>query len=190
MGDYNQWYNFTYEGIFSLASWDNFNEDIEKKIICLFSWMPCAIMNITHSGKGKNRITKAQVYNIENCKEKILSVKSIAESFKNIKLVDIDIKNKKIKQNILDLSKPLVEIFGTVGASKFLHFSFPFFFIMWDRKIRNHYKLKDNEIGYYNYLLNAKEALNNSDILNIAKNKFPNNILRGLDIYRMETIRD
>ena len=188
MSRYNQWYNYTYEEILNIAQWNNFDIDIEKKIVCIFSWMPCAIMNISHSGKGENKVTKAQKYDLKTTKEKIISVKSSADYFSGKKLIETDIKKESVKSEIIKLSEPLVEILGTVGASKFLHFSFPLFFIMWDRKIRTHFKLPDDNIGYYSYLLNTIEELKKPEIVKIANEKYSKNLLRGLDIYRMEII--
>ena len=66
MTQYNQWYVATYEAILSMANWQDFTADLERKVVCIFSWMPQAIMNVNHSGSSKkgDQRRKSEVFDV------------------------------------------------------------------------------------------------------------------------------
>jgi len=74
MTQYNQWYVATYKVILSMANWQDLTADLERKLVCIFSWMPQGIMNVNHSGSVKkgNLKRKSQVFNVKQAAECVL----------------------------------------------------------------------------------------------------------------------
>jgi len=184
---YNVWYSATYERIFDMANWSEFSSDLDKKIVCVFAWMPQAIMNIHHSGKGKNLVTKASIYDPIKVYQVFEELKSVAKYFKDKNLTDTDLDDSLVKNRICKLCNPLFSILGSVATSKFLHFSYPYFFIMWDNSLRKKKQCKNSQDGYWEYLKKAQKALKNKRIIKLAKKEYKFNPVRGLDVYWMKT---
>ena len=106
--------------------------------------------------------------------------------FKNISFESVDFKNKKIKKRILELYSGLSKFEGIkyVGATKIMHFLCPKLFVMWDRKIRKHYKFQTSPDGYYSFLIQMQQDYKNGEFKNLDKNV---SIPRAIDIYNMRT---
>lgn len=189
MAGYNLWYSATYEPIFEMANWDDFALDIEKKFVCVFAWMPQTIMSILHSRQGSNRVTKAMVYGDDRVREEFQQVESVASLFKGQSLLDIDLEDREVQDRVLDLCDPIFKVLGSVGGSKYLHFSFPDLFPMWDRKLRKEKRCPDSPFGYLRYLGIVKRALSDETTFQNAQKEYPSNVVRGLDIMWMKEIR-
>ena len=71
MTQYNQWYVATYEAILSMAKWQDFTAHVERKLVCIFSWMPQAIMNVNYSGSPKKGTKKlrSEVFDVQQATE-------------------------------------------------------------------------------------------------------------------------
>ena len=190
MAGYNPWYSATYEPIFEMANWDDFACDIEKKFVCIFAWMPQAIMNIGHSGRGRNRVTKAMIYNTNRVRDEIQQVQQMAAFFKGQNLLDVDLEDPKVQEYISRLCHTVFNILGSVGGSKYLHFSFPELFPMWDSRLRKEKGCPDSAPGYLRYLRIVKRALNDETTFQNAQKEYPSNVIRGLDVMWMKKMRE
>lgn len=178
--DYNPWYMDTYEPILDMANWHNFSADVTKKMVAIFSWMPQTIMAVKHQG---NRY-KYQVYKVASL---IKALQACAEAFENIRnmyLLGEDLRNSE--NTVIEICSGLFPIMGSVAASKYLHFSAPRFFPMWDSQIRSKGHFKDNPRGYFQYMQSFKSVLQVPENLVRAEEKYSNNPIRGWDIVCME----
>jgi len=189
MAGYNPWYSVTYEPIFDMANWDDFTLDINKKFVCIFAWMPRTIMNIPHSGRGQNQVTKAMVYDNDRVREEFQQVQPIASFFKGQSLLDIDLEDPEVQDRVLDLCVSIFKVLGRVGGSKYLHFLFPDLFPMWDRGLRTREGCPDSPSGYLRYLRIVKRALSDGTTFQNAQKEYPSNVVRGLDIMWMKEMR-
>ena len=181
---YNVWYSHTYEPILSQPYWKDFCSEPEMKLVCVFSWMPQAIMNIKTTGGG----TKAETYGIAELKT---TLKEVAPHFGKLQPFNLrEIALKQHQEVIQDCFRPLFRLMGSVAASKWLHFSAPHLFPMWDRGIRLQYGLEDSPEGYFNYMSQFQKELSDEKVYSKALKKYPDNPVRGLDILRMEQSRE
>ena len=177
---YNPWYYVTYETILQIATWNDLSEDIEKKIVGIFSWMPQTIMAVRHPG----RRFKYEFYTAQALRD---TLQPLQEQFSNIReqtLEDFDIENNTTI--LRALCGALFPALGAVGGSKFLHFSAPTLLPMWDKRIRLAGKHDDSETGYIEYMTAFKKALRIEANRLEALRRYPNNIVRGWDIACME----
>lgn len=189
MANYNRWYSETYETILEdMCKWNEFSADLKKKIVCIFAWMPQTIMNVTHSGKGEERETKATVYSLDTVEKEMEKLGEVSGFFKEKHLINTDLDSHSVKERIESLCKPIFEIFGPSAGSKLLHFSYPSFFIMWDSDLRKDQGCDNSPSGYLEYLKKAKAALKNERTIKAAKNEH-SNLIRGLDVYWMKEMR-
>lgn len=151
---YNHWYEVTYEPILQLAKWNEFNEDVPLKVVSIFSWMPQTIMSIKHS---RNQL-KHQIYDIEMLINALNIGKGNFYELKALDFLNVNLTEYQSRiEKIVDLLHPII---GTVATSKYLHFSAPKFFPMWDSLIRRSRKLSNNSNGYYQYMESFKKDLN------------------------------
>jgi hypothetical protein len=124
MTQYNQWYVATYEAILSMANWQDFTADLERKVVCIFSWMPQAIMNVNHSGSSKkgDQRRKSEVFDVLQAAECVRKAASHLEKAREKELLSVNL--EEIKGEVLGVCAPLFCLLGSVAGSKFLHFSF------------------------------------------------------------------
>ena len=140
---YNPWYSATYEPIIRMAKWDEPCEDLEVKVIAIFSWMPQTIMKVKHEG-GKY---KCELFDVNSLH---LALKSCSFHFYTLREKSLISENiHEWKQEIITICKYLFPIFGSVATSKYLHFSIPSFFPMWDSQIRKKAGLGDTPDGFF-----------------------------------------
>lgn len=180
---YNQWYNITYETILKMVDWNHFSKDIDKKIVCIFSWMPMSIMNIK-TKKESNANLKSQLFNLDDVTNGIVDVEIDFNKISNQLLIKVNLED--IKKEVIKICSTLFKYFGSVASSKYLHFSAPKLFPMWDSNLRISEKLKDNSDGYYEYMKLFRDEIINEDNYKMAIKEFDNNVLRGWDICRMK----
>jgi len=178
--NYNPWYVFSYEPMMNMADWQDFHADVEKKVVVIFSWMPQTIMAIKHKGDKR----KCEIYdNIALSNAVGNSVKEF-EAVKGGLLLEFDLDSNS--RYILALCETLFPILGSVASSKYLHFSAPQLFPMWDRQLRLKEKLDDTAFGYIEYMRRFKKELANPTNLEAALAEYPTNAVRGWDIVRMK----
>ena len=179
MAAYNPWYCDTYETILGMAAWSNLSEDIERKIVCIFSWMPRTIMSVPHPGKQ----FKCHCYSPQNLRDRLAPLQEEFNRIREQRLMDFDIaRNRDILER---LCEALFPVLGSVAASKFLHFSAPTLLPMWDSDIRKSRGHEDTAAGYIAYMTDFKDKLTVAENRNEALLKHPN-IVRGWDIVGME----
>jgi len=177
---YNLWYTWTYEAIPEMADWRNLAADIERKVVTIFAWMPQTIMSIRQKGGG----FKHQEFTPQAIGDQL---DPLAQAFTGIareELRKFDI--AKHEEFLLKVCDVLFQFLGSVAGSKYLHFSAPRLFPMWDRSLRIGARFKDSPTGYICYMKQFKTAL--MDKANEAKalEKHPMNPVRGWDIVCME----
>jgi hypothetical protein len=177
---YNTWYSDTYEEILDIAEWSVFENNIERKMVSVFSWMPTVIMGIKHSKDER----KYDLYALKDMTKATQECKKFFEEIKTERLLDVDL--VKIEENIINIVERLYPILGTVAASKYLHFSAPCLFPMWDSKIRGSRNLADSPEGYYKYMNEIKKELKDKKNYSQALSKYGANPIRGWDIVLME----
>jgi hypothetical protein len=178
---YNPWYTDTYEPILNIANWDSFADDAPKKMVAIFSWMPQTIMSIRHPGKQ----FKYQLFELKSLIDALKKSENNFDLLKFSTLLSVDI---TLHQNkIEELFSALFHIMGAVATSKYLHFSAPRLFPMWDRQIRVKGGFSEDSSGYFAYMSKFKSDLQIESNLEKAKQKYPANPIRGWDIVSMES---
>jgi len=164
----------------NMANWHDFCADIEKKVVVIFSWMPQTIMAIKHKGDKRK-------YEIYDNKALFSAVEKSVKSFEAVSgglLLEFDIDSNS--RHILALCETLFPILGSVASSKYLHFSAPHLFPMWDRQLRLKEGLDDTALGYIEYMRRFKKELAKPENLEAALAEYPTNAVRGWDIVRMK----
>ena len=128
MRHYNQWYVATYEVILSMANWPDFTADLERKLVCIFSWMPQAIMNVNHSGSTKkgNLKRKSDLFGVQQAADGVRKGASYLKTARDRELASVNL--QEIKGEVLGVCAPIFDCLGSVAGSKFLHFSRPHLF--------------------------------------------------------------
>src|SRR5271155_5588168 len=135
---YNRWYTYTYNHILQMANWSDLAADVETKVIAIFSWMRQPIMSIKHSKDS----VKHELITPDLIRAALGGVSDEFDKIKDLELKDFDVqRHEKI---LKDLCDALFPIFGSVAASKYLHFSAPRFLPMWDRTLRVSKGLEDS----------------------------------------------
>ena len=176
---YNTWYDTTYDAIFTMADWSRLDADVPKKIVCVYSWMPQTIMGIKHTG-GRPKWGSFSLADVQD------ALDQAANSFDGIKSLDlIGIDVKKVETSLLKVLKLIFPPFGSVVASKYLHFSAPRLIPMWDSKIRKARHHPDTPQGFISYVREFKAELAVPKNLRAAKAAYPLNLIRGWDIVNM-----
>jgi len=183
LGNYSCWYTHTYDAILQMANWDVFASDAEKKIVCVFSWMPQTIMAVKHKG-GRQ---KKDVYDLRTVSRVMEEAQSSFDSIKHLELMTVDLLD--VKTQIRGVCSKLFRLFGSVVASKYLHFSVPRLLPMWDSAIRNERHYKDTPDGYFDYIQQFQNDLAKNENFSRAVAVYPNNPVRGWDIVNMTSRR-
>ena len=170
MAAYNPWYTLTYEKILEAVKWHDLLVDLDLKIALVFSWMPMVIMH-----HRENR-THAEI-------EAVLD--GANSRFVGLPMADLwEIQHLSPHRDaIVSAFDGLRECLGGVAASKFLHFSRPRFFPMYDRRIAG---IKSGD-DYFRFIVHVRDKLRVRKNQEIAKTKYPANLLRGWDIHLMQT---
>lgn len=178
--DYNPWYIFSYEPMMDMANWQDFSADIEKKVVVIFSWMPQTIMAIKHKGDKR----KYEIYDNKALADAVGHSVQAFTAVRGSLLLEFDLDSNT--RYILTLCEALFPILGSVASSKYLHFSAPQLFPMWDRQLRLKEGLDDTALGYIEYMRRFKKELARRENLKAALAAYPANAVRGWDIVRMK----
>jgi hypothetical protein len=176
---YNTWYDSTYEAIFDMATWTVFHADVAKKVACIFAWMPQTIMGV----KGRARIPKWASYSHREVCEVLESVSPQFTPLQKLSLLSTAIAD--IEGGLRPALEATFPLFGSVAASKYLHFSAPQLIPMWDRSIRLSRKHLDSADGFIEYIRLFQAELREPDNLQEARTAYPANPVRGWDIRNM-----
>lgn len=176
----NPWYAFTYEAILDLANWDELEADVAKKVVGIYSWMPQTIMKLR---MPQNRFM-CDVHTLESVTNAARQAAEGIGPFNDIALEDLDIDNRA--GEVQDVIAPLFNVLGSVAASKYLHFSRPNFFPMWDATLRNEAGFQNTPEGFIQYMSLFKRELAVPENIEAAAQRYPHNLIRGWDIVKME----
>lgn len=193
MHKYNPWYRNTYEAILHMANWSLLEAEIDRKLVCVFSWMPRTIMNVKHvdTADGEPQ-TKAGVFKREEIESALSAHAANFYELRCMHLLEESFKLTSIEnENVVRLFDCLKEFLGSTAASKYLHFSAPFLFPMWDSSIRKENKVTDSNGSAYLGFLEAIRAklTSNQSALRDAREAYLPNPIRGYDIVMMEASR-
>lgn len=179
-----EWYSLSYEAILRMARWDEYDLDVAKKFTSIFAWMPMMLLNVRHRG-GK---VKADEFSYENVVRGLQTARPCFEKVRSIGFENADFLDKGFQHEIWACTNHLVDCLGWVGASKYLHFSAPEFFIMWDKGIIDRHKYKRNTGGFcqlhHDSQLELKNSARRQEALDLVDNR-QDRLLRGLDILHM-----
>lgn len=116
--------------------------------------------------------------------------------FKHKKFEKTDLNNKQMSAYIMNIYKTLSEFKGIryVGATKIMHLMCPDFFVMWDTKIREHYrrkterKINTKPEGYFEFMMLMKEEYDKGKFNKfVAKNKNLT-VPRAIDLWNIKNI--
>lgn len=186
---YNQWYVATYEVILSMANWQDLTADLERKLVCIFSWMPQAIMNVNHSGSAKKGTLKrrSELFGVRQASECVRKAASHLETVKDKELLSLNLQD--IREDVLGICGPIFDLLGSVAGSKFLHFSRPRLFPIWDSSLRLSAKLPDSPEGYFEYMKLFQSELELPENEEHARRECSCNPVRGWDVCRMKRKR-
>lgn len=176
---YNTWYDETYDAIFEMADWEKLSADVPKKAVCIYSWMPHSLMGTRHVG-GRPKWSCISLNDVETATRK-----ASTDFFGVSTLILQEANIKDCEKYIRTILAALVPLFGTVATSKYLHFSAPRFFPMWDRKIRISRGHDDTVDGYIEYMHAFKAELEVPSNLQAALALYPKNPVRGWDMVNM-----
>jgi hypothetical protein len=177
---YNPWYSATYEHILEIAEWARLSADVEKKVVGVFSWMPQTIMSIKAAGGG----FRFEQYNATAIAAAVLPFEQDFLRVRELVLTEFDIDaNRELVGGVCNALFPIM---GSVASSKYLHFSAPKLFPMWDRQIRHARHHQDTVDGFLAYIADFRSELEVEENLKAALQKYPGNPVRGWDIVGME----
>jgi hypothetical protein len=178
----NPWYGYTYEAIFGMAKWYIFPAEIDRKMVCIFSWMPQTIMNINMPG-GKKRFE----FTVEEVSDAAQRAFNALEDYDSVCCCYCDFEIDKNRTSILNTVRPLFDVLGPVTASKFLHFSRPCLFPMWDRAIAIQSGFPGLSVDdYVDFMKQFQDELCVPENMEVAKRNYPRNPVRGWDIEKMK----
>ena len=176
---YNTWYDATYDSIREMANWPELNVDVSRKVTCVFAWMPQTIMGVKHTG-GRPKWATFSLAEVQAAVDQAVVSFALLSSFE---LVNVEL--AEIKVNLLRVLELMFPPFGTVAASKYLHFSAPGLFPMWDRSIRIARGHQDCPQGFLDYMSQFKAELLVPANLEAARAAYPANPVRGWDVVNM-----
>ena len=166
-----------------MANWQNLTADLEAKVVCVFCWMPQAIMNVKHSGKDKGSLQKSDLFGVQEAYAHVEAAAPYFETVKTMELLSVDLQD--IINEIVGSCEPVFALFGSAAGSKFLHFSSARLFPVWDSTLRKEARLSDSPQGYFQYMELFQRELRNPLNLSHALKEYPGNPVRGWDIHRM-----
>lgn len=175
----NPWYRFTYEAILSLADWQKFDADVDKKIVGIYSWMPQTIMRL----RMTQRRVRCNEFSIEDVTHAASESEKHIPILENIPLQKFD--SNEMGNVVRDVAAPLFEVLGGVASAKYLHFSRPYLFPMWDRRMRIQGGFPDSPEGYIGYMEQFKLDIEDEGNIKIALDHYHKNIIRGWDMEKM-----
>lgn len=176
----NPWYAYTYEAILDLANWEMLDADVAKKMVGIYAWMPQTLMKLR---MPQNRFM-SDVYSLQDVASAATQTVGPMEPLNNIALLDLNLEENT--EQIERVLTPLFSVLGSVAASKYLHFSRPYLFPMWDATLRNEAGLENSPAGFIQYMRLFKQELDEEENCTAAAQRYPNNLIRGWDIVRME----
>jgi hypothetical protein len=175
----NEWYTHTYNTILDMADWSDIASDIERKVVCVFGWMPQGIMNV----KDKGDMLKSELYSPEDFMVSLRNIKNDWQSIRDCELQSTALDD--VQSHILAIWAPLYELLGASAASKYLHFSLPRFLPMSDRQIRKHYCGDARIDDYFYYVELFQKDLTDVVRQQKARASCGDNLVRGLDMVNM-----
>jgi hypothetical protein len=175
----NEWYMHTYNTILDMADWSDVTSEIEKKIVCVFSWMPQGIMNV----KDKGEMLKAELYSPADLAASLNDLGNEFQAICGRELQSTAIED--VRTHIQAIWTPLYKVLGASAASKYLHFSIPRLLPMSDRSIRRHYCGDPRIDDYLYYMVLFQKDLKNDVRQQKAREACADNLVRGLDIVNM-----
>jgi hypothetical protein len=105
--------------------------------------------------------------------------------FRDLRFEQIDFNNAEIRQKIQSIYDTLSEYDGVshVGSTKIMHIICPNMFVMWDTKIRRHYKCEKSSNEYLRFLIEMQNKYNNNEFEGLDDDV---TIPRAIDLYNME----
>ena len=168
-------YNFSYPKIIEYFKQLKKDEDIEQWLVCgssiVYSWMPTIL----------NFHTKTDNYEdddiFEAAKKALVSIGKI-----------MDPKNKFFDSEIIkNTLSPLKDFINNsiVGVSKFLHFSYPRTFPIWDSRVERAFsKVKNNSHRTNNIDNYVKYCISIHEIIEGEKEKWMNNGIFEKDLFK------
>jgi len=177
---YNPWYCATYEHILEIADWAHLSTDIEKKMVGVFSWMPQTIMAIKTTG----RRFRYELYDPDAIANALHQHEDAFLHIRSQVLIEVNLEEHT--PLIKAICNTLFPALGSVASSKYLHFSAPTLLPMWDRHIRVARGHEDTVDGFIAYIAEFKEELSDPQNLHAARERYPDNPVRGWDIIGME----
>lgn len=180
---YNTWYDATYDAILTMANWSVLEEDVPQKVVCVFSWMPQTIMGISHPGGGR----KWAAFDLTAVESRLKEASPLFTPLCDAHLQDATLVDEE--QRLLKILGIMFSPFGSVAASKFLHFSVPRYFPMRDRSIRTQRRHPDTPAGFLAYMTAFRKELLEPKNQQSAIVAYPANAIRGWDIVNMRNRR-
>jgi hypothetical protein len=178
---YNTWYDATYDAIFTMADWSKLNADVPKKVACVYAWMPLTIMGVKHAGG----MPKWATYSLPDVQVVLNQAADPFAALTQLDLIQTDIAT--IEAGLLNVLELVFPLFGSVAASKYLHFSAPRLIPMWDRSIRIAQRHGDSPQGFLSYVRQFKNELSVPENLLAAQRLYSDNSIRGWDIFNMRS---
>jgi hypothetical protein len=176
---YNPWYDATYSAILGMARWEQFEADVPKKVACIFAWMPQTIMSVKHAGGAPRWV----YFGPEEVARRFSQAAPIVATLRDLHLGQFVVaEHGAAVESILGILFPP---FGSVAASKLLHFSIPKLFPMWDRRIRHRRGHPDSPAGYVAYMKQFRDEIANPANLELASAAYAANPVRGWDVVCM-----
>jgi len=175
---YNKWYLDTYEVIFRMADWSRFDAEIPQKMICMFAWMPQTIMGLKAEG-GKKLWELVSLEKVQS----LLS--SLALSFEVTKPETFR-SHFRVTEQIKNLYSGLSTVLRSTGATKYLHFSHPNLFPMWDNEIKKQLVLKGSPEDYVKLIHIYNSEYSDQNRRTEILKEYPANFVRAYDIYLMK----
>ena len=176
----NHWYEYTYETILGLANWASFDVEVDRKMVGIFSWMPQTVMMLKYKG-GRHR---CEIFSLTDVQTAATAADVSVFSLDGLTLQDMDIDSHSAM--IAAAYDPMMAVLGSVTTSKYLHFSRPHLFPMWDRKIRLSAGFDEDASGYIDFMRQFKTQLEDAENLKNALLYYPKNAVRGWDKIQME----
>jgi len=175
---YNKWYLDTYDEILKMADWSRFDVEVSRKVVCIFSWMPQTIMGLKAKG-GKKLWQQVSLEKVQ------FVVSGLVSQFEATKSEDFS-SYWRVDAQIKKLYSELSIILRSTAATKYLHFSHPKLFPMWDSEIKRNLGLKDSAEDYLKLIDTYNSKYSDQNLRNIVLKEYPQNFVRAYDIYLMK----
>ena len=175
---YNKWYLDTYDVIFKMADWSRFDAEIPRKVICIFAWMPQTIMGLKDKGGKKlwESVSEEKMHSL------ISGLTLSFEITKSETFLSYGTVTEQIKKLYYGLSTGL----RSTATTKYLHFSHPNLFPMWDSEIKKQLNLKDSPEDYVKLIEIYNSKYSDQNLRGEILKEYPPNFVRAYDIYLMK----